>query len=67
MIGEEVFKIDGNVRDVISISKLTETYRPSQRTHLDFYFLIPFVAFRINWVISFGCDTYDTWLALIVR
>jgi hypothetical protein len=24
----------------------------------------PFVAFRINWVISSGCDTYDAWEAL---
>ena len=27
------------------------------------YPLLPFAASRINWAISFGCDTYDAWLA----
>ena len=29
------------------------------------YLVLPFVAFRINWAISWGWDTYDAWLALI--
>src|SRR5437868_8168342 len=27
------------------------------------YRVLPFVAFRINWAISFGCDSSDAWLA----
>ena len=29
--------------------------------------LLPLVAFRINWAISFGCDTYDAWEELSDR